>query len=424
MKWVRENPKEAEEALKSRDAGIDLTSLLEIDRERRETQTRTENLKAEQNRLGKEITDRKKAGQSADDILARVTEIKRLVQESGALQKELDERFEAVALSLPNLPHASVPRSLNKEDNQVVREWGAKPAFGWAAKNHLELGGSLGIFDFERGAKIAGSGFPVYIGQGSRLERAVLNYLLDMNEEAGFTPLGLPYLVNKETGYTSGQLPKFAEQMYHVTADDLYLIPTAEIALGGLHREEMLAAKDLPLRYTAYSACFRREAGTYGAEERGLVRTHQFNKVELFSLTLPETSYEEIELLRGQAEKLVEGLGLHYRTTLLVSGDLGQGAAKTYDIEVWLPGQNRYYEVSSCSNCEAYQARRGNIRFRRAAGEKPEFVHTLNGSALATSRLMIALLECNQREDGSVTIPEVLWPYMGGRKTLVTKKGE
>lgn len=323
-----------------------------------------------------------------------------------------------MALALPNIPHESVPRSLRKEDNQVVKEWGAPPQFSFPMRHHLELGEILGLFDFERGSRISGSGFPIYRGPLARVERALLNFLLDQNSDAGFEVIGLPYLVNRETGITSGQLPKFIDQMYHVTEDDLFLIPTAEIALGGFHRNEILQESGLPLRYTAYTACFRREAGTYGIEERGLVRTHQFNKVELFSLTSPESSYEELERLRRQAETLVEKLGLHYRTTLLVSGDLSQGSSKTYDIEVWLPGQNRYYEVSSCSNCEAYQARRGNIRFRRKEGEKPEFVHTLNGSALATSRLMVALLECNQREDGGVNLPEALHGYLGGMKSL------
>lgn len=418
MKWVREHPEDAELALKGRDPDIDLGPLLQIDRERRDIITRTESLKAEQNRLSKEIPERKKARQSADDLLAQLSEIKRQVQESLDQQRNLDQQFEELALALPNIPHSSVLRSLNKEDNQVVREWGTKPEFPFTPRNHLELGEGLGLFDFERAAKISGSGFPIYRGRLYRLERGLLNFLLDRNDKAGFEMIGLPYLVNRETGFTSGQLPKFAEQMYHVSADELYLIPTAEIALGGIHRDEILLDRDLPLRYTAYTACFRREAGTYGTEERGLVRTHQFNKVELFSVTTPEASYEELERLRRQAESLVEELGLHYRTTQLVTSDLAQGSAKTYDIEVWLPGQNRYYEVSSCSNCEAYQARRGNIRFRRGPSGKPEFVHTLNGSALATSRLMIALLECYQQADGNVLIPEVLRPFLGGQENL------
>ena len=338
MKWVREHPEEAEEALKSRDPGIDLSQLLKIDRDRRDSITRAQSLKAEQNRIGKEIPAKKKAGESVEDLLKRLAAIKNEVRESSLLQKELDQRFREIALALPNLPHETVPRSLDKQDNVVVREWGEKPRFVFPVRNHLEIGKRLGLFDFERAAKITGSGFPIYRGPGYRIERALLNYLLDSNESAGFTPVGLPYLVNAETGFTSGQLPKFKDQMYHVPEDSLYLIPTAEIALGGLHRDEILEVDDLPLRYTAYTACFRREAGTYGSDERGLVRTHQFNKVELFSLTHPEQSYEELNLLRAQAERLVEGLGLHYRTTNLVTGDLGQAAAKTFDIEVWLPG--------------------------------------------------------------------------------------
>lgn len=390
IKWLRENPSIAQEALKSRDDGIDLAPLLELERHRREAITQAESLKSEQNRLSREIPELKKKGEPVEELLSRISEIKGQVEEALNLQKSLDDRFQEMALALPNIPHESVPRSLRKEDNQVVKEWGAPPQFSFPMRHHLELGEILGLFDFERGSRISGSGFPIYRGPLARVERALLNFLLDQNSDAGFEVIGLPYLVNRETGITSGQLPKFIDQMYHVTEDDLFLIPTAEIALGGFHRNEILQESDLPLRYTAYTACFRREAGTYGIEERGLVRTHQFNKVELFSLTSPESSYEELERLRRQAETLVEKLGLHYRTTLLVSGDLSQGSSKTYDIEVWLPGQNRYYEVSSCSNCEAYQARRGNIRFRRKEGEKPEFVHTLNGSALATSRLMVA----------------------------------
>ncbi|MCG3196141.1 MAG: Serine--tRNA ligase [bacterium] len=423
MKWVREHAAETEEALRSRDSSINLAPLLDLDRKRREAITEAERLKAEQNRLGKEIPARKKAGESVEPLLAELSRIKEEQQAALTHQRELEDTFEEIARALPNIPHESVPRSLDKRDNVVVREHGAKPEFGFPFKNHLEIGETLGIFDFERGVKIAASGFPVYVGDGCRLERALINFLLDRNHAAGYKMIGLPYLVNRETGYTSGQIPKFSEQMYHLAADDLFIIPTAEIALGGYHREEILPASDLPLRYTAYTACFRREAGTYGAEERGLVRTHQFNKVEIFSLTTPETSYEELERIRGQAEHLVEELGLHFRTTLLVTGDLGQGAAKTYDIEVWLPGQDRYYEVSSCSNCEAYQARRGNIRYRPTATSKPEFVHTLNGSALATSRLMIAILECNQREDGSVRIPEALRGYMGGQEALAPPSG-
>jgi seryl-tRNA synthetase len=418
MKWVREHSEEAQAALRSRNSNLDLAPLLALEKERRETITRSEALRAEQNRVGKEIPQRKKSGESAEELLSQLGQIKAEAQVLEDELKTLDERFQEFALSLPNLPHASVKRSLDKADNVSVREWKEKPTFAFEPKNHLEIGAALGLFDFERSAKITGAGFPLYVGQCAQLERALINFLLDRNEAAGFTPLVLPYLVNEETGVTSGQIPKFADQMYTVPLDELYLIPTAEIALGGLHREEILTVDELPLRYTAYTACFRREAGTYGAEERGLVRTHQFNKVELFTLTTPEQSYEELEKFKSQAESLVEKLGLHYRTTDLVSGDLGQAAAKTYDIEVWLPGQNRYYEVSSCSNCEAYQARRGNIRFRREKGAKPEFVHTLNGSALATSRLMIAILECNQQEDGSVIVPEVLRPYLGGRERL------
>lgn len=421
IKWLRENSSMAQEALRSRDASIDLSPLLDLERRRREAVTHAESLKSEQNRLSREIPELKRKGEPVEDLLSRVSEIKSQVQEALDLQKNLDDQFRELALALPNVPHSSVPRSLDKEENQVVREWGTCPQFSFSLRNHLELSEHLGLFDFERGSRISGSGFPIYRGPAARVERALINFLLDRNSEAGFEVLGLPYLVNRETGITSGQLPKFAEQMYHVTEDDLFLIPTAEIALGGLYRNEILQESDLPLRFSAYTACFRREAGTYGIGERGLVRTHQFNKVELFSLTTPESSYDELEKLRRQAETLVESLGLHYRTTLLVSGDLSQGSSKTYDIEVWLPGQNRFYEVSSCSNCEAYQARRGNIRFRRREGDKPEFIHTLNGSALATSRLMIALLECNQREDGGIDLPEVLHGYLGGIKSLEPK---
>ncbi|RLE36315.1 serine--tRNA ligase [Candidatus Acetothermia bacterium] len=313
---------------------------------------------------------------------------------------------------LPNLPHPSVPVG-KKEEKVVVRSFGTRPEFDFPVKHHLEIGEEKGILDFRRAAMIAGARFPMYIGMGAVLEMALIQFMFMFHVRNGYTPVLPPFLANAESFYVSSQLPKFADQIYHCEEDDLYLNPTAESLLANLHRGEILSADELPKNYVAYTPCFRREAGTYGEEERGLIRVHQFNKVELFKYTTPETSYQELDALVQEAEGVLQALGVHYRVVVLPTQDLAQQSSKTIDIEVYLPGQGRYYEVSSCSNCEEFQARRGKVRYRPAPKEKPRYVHTLNGSGVATSRLMAAILENNQLPDGRIRIPEVLQEAVG-----------
>jgi seryl-tRNA synthetase len=330
--------------------------------------------------------------------------------EVGQLETELAYQLSV----LPNLPMDDIPISPSPKDNVCIKSWGAKPEFEFAFKNHVELNERLHLFDFARGAKIAGSGWPLYTAMGSRLEWALLNYMLDIHRKNGFIQIIPPLVARPEIMYGSAQLPKFESQLFKIRDDDyhLYLIPTSECAINGIHFDEILEEESLPLKYTAYTPCFRREAGGAGSQERGLIRTHQFNKVEMFCLAKPEESGSVFDAMLAGAEEILQGLGLHYRNMLLTTGDMSFAAAKTIDIEVWLPGQNRYYEVSSVSNCTDFQARRSKIRFRRK-GDKPELVHTLNGSGLATSRLMVALLENNQQEDGSVLVPKALHRYLG-----------
>lgn len=422
IRKIRENPEEIEARLKSRDASVSLAPVLEIDEKRRKAQTQADELRARQNTVSKEIGNLKKSGGDASVLLKEMAEVAQKVKEWEATLRDLDEEQRDAILRLPNIPHPSVPVSLDKHDNQVFRVHGEKRVFNFQPKNHLELSDIHSLFDFERGARLAGSNFPLYTGLGARLELALINYFIDRNCSRGYKLILPPLLNNADTLRTSGNLPKFEDQLYKMEQDGLYAVPTSEVSLTSLHRDEILDESQLPLKYTSFTPCFRREAGTYGKTERGLVRIHQFNKVEMYKFTTPETSYDELEDLTANAEALVGELGLHYRTMLLVTGDIGNQAAKTYDIEVWLPGQDAYYEVSSCSNCEDYQARRGNIRFRRKGADgkpgKPEFPHTLNGSGLATSRLMVSLLENNQQEDGSITIPQALRPYMGGLERI------
>ncbi len=427
LKTIRENPEQIEKALQRRQPNLSLKPLLELDRKHREMLHRVESLRNEQKTISKEIGIA--MGQGKDPGPAK-EQVARIKNEIAALEdplKETEAALNRLLAGLPNIPHPSVPADMNKKHNQEIRREGAIPDFGFQPKNHLELSDSLGLFDLARAAKISGSQWPMYIGDGARLEMALIQFMLEENTGKGFQLILPPLLVNEASMFTSGNLPKFADQLYKCQDDPLYLIPTSEVPLTNLYRDEILEEEMLPLYYCSYTPCFRREAGTYGAEERGLVRMHQFHKVEMYKFTTPETSYDELESLTAAAEDLVRKLGLHFRTMLLVTGDIGQQAAKTYDIEVWLPGQNAYYEVSSCSNCEDYQARRGNIRYRpkQQAGQKPpkpRFLHTLNGSGLATSRLMISLIENNQQADGSIVIPEVLRKFMGGQERIEAKK--
>ena len=423
IKQIRQNTQEIEKKLHKRDATINLSGIVELDEKRRALLFETEELKNKRNVVSKEIGNLikqdKDVSKEKDEIRKVSERIKELDDEIRNVEAELTKQM----LQLPNIPHDSVPVSDNEDDKIIINKWGTKPEFSFTFKNHVELGKDLDIFDFDRATKISQPQFALYKGDGALLEWALIRYMIDfLTGQKGFTLIIPPYLVNEVTATTSGNLPKFADQLYYSEKDSLYLIPTAEVPLTSMHRDEILSESELPLYYCAYTACFRREAGTYGKEERGLIRVHQFNKVEMFKFCTPETSYNELDHIIKCAEELLMGLGMHFRTALLVTSDIGQQSAKTCDIEVWLPGQNRYYEVSSCSNCEDYQARRGNIRYKAENAKNTRFVHTLNGSGLATSRLLVSLLETNQQPDGSVRIPDVLQVYMGGRDVLIPKK--
>ncbi len=404
-----------ERRLRRRDPGIDLKPILARDEERRRLSARADELRRKQNEASEAMARLAREGKAAERDALR-EELKGVAAERKAVEERLqavERELEAALLALPNVPHDSVPDG-TKEEKVALRSWGEKPQFPFSPKHHVALAQALGLLDLERAAKVTGARFPMYTGDGARLEFALLHWMMELHaREHGYTPVLPPILANRASFVTSGQFPKFASEVYACPEDELFLNPTAEALLVNLHRDEVLAEEDLPRKYVAYTPCFRREAGTYGEEGRGLIRVHQFNKVELFQYTTPETSYGALEELVRQAEAVLQRLGLHYRVTLLPAGDLAQQAAKTIDVEVWLPGQGRYYEVSSCSNCEDYQARRGNIRYRPADGGKLRYVHTLNGSALATSRLFAAILEQNQREDGTVALPPLVADLLG-----------
>ncbi len=417
IKLVRKEPERVKELLSRRDPiyAERIDELLTVDRERRTLLTEIEQLKAKRNKLSKEIGKLFKEGkrEEALRLKAEVEEISKKAKELEKELKDVEERFQKLILSIPNLPHPSVPVGEDENDNIVVRYWGEKPQFDFEPLPHWEIAEKLGILDFERAAKLAGSRFVVYRKWGAKLERALINFMLDLHtQEHGYEEVIPPFLVNTKTMTGTGQLPKFEEDLYRVENEDLWLIPTAEVPLTNLHAGEILPEKELPKYYTAYTPCFRREAGAHGRDVRGIMRLHQFNKVELVKIVHPEKSYEELEKLVREAEKVLQLLGLHYRVVELCTGDLGFSAAKTYDIEVWIPSQNRYREISSCSNCEDFQARRAQIRFRDREG-KTRLVHTLNGSGLAVGRTVIAILEQFQQKDGSVVIPEVLRDYVG-----------
>jgi len=414
IKWIRENPEATKEGIKNKKAQGDVDRILELDDKRRELLQKAETLKADRNRFSKEVNTLKREGKDADELIAKTREI-------GAQIKELDETLKEVATELsdqmdrlPNMPHSSVPIGLSEEENVEIKSWGDIPSFDFKLRDHMELGEMHQLFDFPRGSKISGRGFPVYTGAGARLERAMLNFMLDLHsEQHGFRETFPPFVVNRASMRGTGQLPKMEDDMYHAEKDDLFLIPTAEVPITNLHRDEMMDFDSLPIKYCGYTACFRREAGSWGKDTRGFLRLHQFNKVELVKFVDPQTSYDELESLLKDACKVLELLNIPYRVIELCSGDLSFAAAKCYDIEVWSPAENTWLEASSCSNFEDFQARRMNIRFKREAGAKPEFVHTLNGSGLATPRLLVALLENNQQADGSIKIPEQLQKYTG-----------
>jgi len=419
IKLIRQDRKGVEERLRTKEPDVDLTEICAMDEEIRALKTHTEQLKAKRNEASKQIGQLKREGKDTAEIMNHVSTYGDEIQANDQKIRLLEEKLTAEMARLPNLPFHEVKISQNVEDNVILKEHGHRREFDFEPKNHLELGEALGLFDFKRGAKMTGSGWPVYRGMGARLEWALINYMLETNIKNGFEMMMIPLAVKRDTIFGSGQLPKFEDQQFHITDKDydFFLIPTAEVPLNGLHMDEILEEEELPRKYCAYTPCFRREAGAAGEKERGLIRVHQFNKVEMFAFCKPEESTDLHAQMCQNAEEILEGLGLHYRNALLVTGDMSFASAYTVDIEVWLPGQDRYYEVSSVSNCSDYQARRSLTRFR-PKGEKPEFVHTLNGSGLATSRLLVSLLENNQNEDGTVNVPEVLQDRMGGVKLL------
>lgn len=419
IRILREQPDMVRERMAARRTPVDWDALLALDRGRRETLARWERLKEQKNKLSGEIGRLRKSGADASSLMERIGAVS---AELDALEQPLNDterRFHESMLHLPNLPDPGVPVGESAADNPVLRTWGEPPAFDFAPRNHWQIGEDLGILDFARGAKLAGSRFTLYRGRGALLERALIGFMLDLQtREHGYEEILPPFLVNRDTMTGTGQLPKFEADMFHTGDPDYFLIPTAEVPLTNIHREEVLDPGDLPRNYCAYTPCFRREAGSYGQDLRGLIRQHQFNKVELVKIVEPQRSSEELEKLTRDAEAVLRRLGLPYRVVELCTADLGFAAARTYDIEVWLPGQGAYREISSCSNCTDFQARRAGIRYRPGPGQRPLFAHTLNGSGLAVGRTVVAILENRQQEDGSVTVPEPLRPYMGGLERI------
>jgi seryl-tRNA synthetase len=412
--FVREHPDAIEKMARDRGIALDLAPFYEIDTERRQLITHTEGLKAERNKASDEIARAKKSGENVSAILAKMKEVGEEVKRNDVRIAELDEKLAQFMLTVPNIPHASVPVGKGAADNVEVRRWGAPPKFEFAPRPHWELGERAGILDLEAGVKIAGARFAVYKSLGARLERAIANFFLDVHtREHGYTEILPPFIVNTASLTGVGQLPKFAADMFHLEGTDLWLTPTSEVELTSLHRDETLDADTLPIKVCAWTACFRSEAGAAGKDTRGIKRQHQFQKVEMFKFTKPEQSYDELESLVRNAETVLQKLGLHHRTVQLCTADMGFASAKTYDIEVWLPSSGEFMEISSCSNTEAFQARRSGIRFKPKGGGKSEFVHTLNGSGLAVGRTWIAIIENYQQPDGSIAIPEALRPYMG-----------
>jgi seryl-tRNA synthetase len=422
-KYIREHLDEVRERLALRGQAINLDHFVLIDGERRKTIQEWERLRALQKKVSDEVSKKKREGRDASDL---IEEMKKVSQDLKGLDGVIEEKeriLQDFLLTIPNLPHASVPAGKDPSDNLEVKQWGEIPKFDFEPKPHWDLGEELGILDFKNGAKITGARFTLYWDLGAKLERALINFMLDLHtREHGYREVLPPFIVNRKTMTGTGQLPKFEEELFKVEGTDYFLIPTAEVPVTNIHQDEVLEEKVLPLYYTAYTPCFRKEAGSYGKDTRGLIRQHQFNKVELVKFTKPENSYDELEKLLSNAEEVLKRLNLPYRVVNLCSGDLGFSASKTYDIEAWLPGQNTYKEISSCSNFEDFQARRAKIRYRIAGKNKTEYVHTLNGSGLAVGRTLVAILENYQQADGSVVIPEALRPYMNGVERITKRK--
>jgi len=419
VKLLRENLDEVKARMATRGGQVDWDDFVALDRERRDALANIERLKERKNRLSGEIGKLKKSGGDAAALMREGEDVSEAIRNAEGPLAEIEARFSRFMLTLPSLPNPKVRVGKDAGDNQEMSRWGEPPKFEFTAKNHWDIGEELDILDFARAAKITGARFTVYRDAGARLERALINFMLDLHtRENGYKEMLPPALVNRASLIGTGQLPKFEEDLFHLAPGDYFLIPTAEVPLTNLHRDELLEREQLPIKYVAYTPCFRSEAGSYGKDVRGLIRQHQFNKVEMVKFSEPETSYDELESLVQNAEEVLRRLKLPYRVVELCTGDMGFQAAKTYDIEVWLPGQNTYREISSCSNCEDFQARRANIRYRKEKKGKPTFVHTLNGSGLAVGRTLVAVLENYQQKEGSVVIPEVLRPYMGGLEKI------
>lgn len=424
VKIMRNEYARVEEALKNRGKSLDLISgFAPLDEKRRVLLQESEALKNRRNTVSAEVAQRKKNKENADELIVEMREVGDRIKELDEEVRTLESKIDELMLSIPNLPHASVPVGASEEENVEVRRWSEPRKFEFTPKAHWDIAADLGILDFEAAAKVTGSRFTFYKGLGARLERALINFMMDLHSnEHGYEEMLPPYIVNRDSLYGTGQLPKFEEDLFKLSGgNDYYLIPTAEVPVTNYHRDEILNADDLPRYYVAYSSCFRSEAGAAGRDTRGLIRQHQFNKVEMIKIVHPDTSYDELEKMTNNAERVLQLLNLPYRVLALCTGDMGFTAAKTYDLEVWLPESGLYREISSCSNVEDFQARRANIRFRPEPKAKPEFVHTLNGSGLAVGRTVAAILENNQQEDGSVEIPEVLRPYMGNLQKITKR---
>lgn len=419
IKFVFENPDFVIKKSKARGVNINLDEFIKLYKQKRTCLKRVENLRFEKNKTSQLIGQMKKEKKDASSLISEMKKVSEEIKRLGEELKEIDENLRKILLFIPNIPHESVPEGQRPEDNVKVRSFGEKPKFSFPIKPHWDIGKRLGILDFERAAKMAGSRFAIYFGAGAQMERALINYMLDIHtKEKGYKEVLPPFIANKESLTGTGNLPKFENDLFKLRGYSWYMIPTAEVPLTNLYREEILEASSLPQRFVAYTPCFRREAGSYGKDIRGLIRQHQFNKVELMTFSLPEKSYEELERMTVDAEEVLKRLGLHYRVVILCTADLGFAGAKTYDLELWMPHRKKYLEISSCTNCEDFQARRADIRFRRDSKSKPEFIHTLNGSGVALGRTVSAILESFQQEDGSVFIPEALRPYMDGLEKI------
>ena len=417
-KFVRDNIELVQQALENRHNPLKLDEFQAIEKRRRDILAEVEVLKSERNTVSKKIGEMKRKGENADELAASMRAVGDKIAVLDGELKEAEAKLKDILLNIPNIPDASVPLGVDDNDNPEVRKWGEPKKFDFEPKAHWDIGEDLGILDAERAAKVTGARFTFYKGLGARLERACINFMMDLHAEQGYTEMLAPFLANTASMTGTGQLPKFSEDMFKVEGTDYYLVPTGEVPATNFHREEIMDGKNLPEHYTVYTACFRAEAGSAGRDTRGLIRQHQFNKVELIKFVKPETSWDELEHMTDTAEEVLRRLEIPYHVVLLCTGDMGFTSAKTYDIEVWMPSQNRYREISSCSNCLDYQARRANIKFRREPKAKPEFVHTLNGSGLAVGRTVAAILENYQQEDGSVIIPKALVPYMGGVEVI------